>query len=142
MSDFKFTSRFSEAEKLDAEILIHEGIISDKNTTEIINDLENENLTYRNTNMLRDIRRAKSDYYISLDKEGDKSFNLLSGESKDKSNQWFENVFEPFRKEHGLDSDTAFRILKQERDTSHKLIKDAKLGQDYSDRYMKIFGDN
>ena len=91
--------------------------------------------------MLLDIRIAKSDYNISINTEGIKEFKPLIGESKNRSNQWFINVFEPFRKAHGLDSQTAFKIIRQERETSHKLIRDAKLGNDYQDRYIAIFNE-
>ena len=137
--DLTLSDKFTFDEKVNAEIIINETLVKNVSTTKIIKELRKKGLTYNRSNMLLDIRKAKSDYHIYNDKEGIKQFKPLKGESKDRSNLWFKSVFEPLRKEYGLDSETAFEIIQQERETSHKLIREAKIGSDYQDRYEAIF---
>jgi len=101
--------------------------IKEISTTQIVKNLEKENLTYRRQNMLEDIRRF------------DAVFRAKTNETREKANKWFENVYEKFRKEKGYTSEQMTEIWKKTVEQSYDTIEEAELGKELWELYEKEF---
>lgn len=126
------------------EKIIRKGIKQFKSTTEIRNELDEKGLNYRKQNVLYDIRKMKSEYNIKEKKlkSGDIKqirYKPITTSAQKKKENWFNNVFEPFRKKHGLDSKQASKIINQRRLTTKEIIEFSKITKSYMDYYKKVF---
>lgn len=144
MTYYKIPKDKTSQERQKIHRILKKGLVNNSTTTQIINELKKENLSYRKQDILFDIRLKKSSYNIGVIKRGkDKgkiTYNVVSSnKARLRKNKWFIEVFEKFRKENGLTTAEARRIITQEVRTGHRNLLEDKLGKKYWELYKDNF---
>lgn len=124
---YRLSKAFDQTQRMRAVDVLTRGVREGKTSTDIIGDLRAEGLTYRRTNMLRDVRRAKASAWA------------LTPENRDRALTWFDEVFEPFIVEKGLDPRTAWKEWNKVKDEAWELLEDLEMGLEWWDRYQSVF---
>lgn len=109
--------------------IIREGIKNENSAKIIRNELSENDLSYRYQDLLRDIRHQKALYHVT------------EKEKIDNVDNWFENVYERFRKENKLNSNQTTELWNHAKFQSATLIEDAELSSNFWDMYKEIFGE-
>lgn len=126
------------------EKIIRKGIKKSLSTSKIIQELKDNDLSFKRQDMLLEIRKYKAEYIPKRTKlkTGEIKTNFVLPENRKnltKKQKWFIEVFEPFRKENKLTSSQASLIIRQETVTTHKKANEIKLGKKYWEKYKKVF---
>lgn len=144
---YKIPSRFTKKEREKYDKILADGVTSEKSTTEIIKEAKKEGLSYRRTNMLHDIRRKESEYWRSREKDPetgewkDTTYHEIKGEGKQKSLNFFDNVFEKYRDEKNLNSKQATKLWEMTRSQTAETEAEAYAVAEFWDFYKSEFGD-
>jgi len=96
--------------------IFSQAVAEGKSSTWAISQLKTQGLTYKRINMLEDYRRAGS---IARVAEG-------NVEGLRKAHNYFENVFEPFRKKEGLTTAKAWERIHMWENQQELTVEEAK----------------
>lgn len=120
--------------------IIKDGMKNNLTTTQIIKNLKKENVSYKKTDMLYDIRFKKASFNIGVKDDGTVTYSTpRNRKSRKRKQDWFMNVFEKFRIENNLNTRQARKLIKQEMVTSHKNKMEESLGAKFYDIYKSVF---
>lgn len=125
---------------LDIEDIIRDGVENFKSAKSIQNDLKEKGLTYKYTEFLYDVRKIKSEYNVKEKDDTQSRYLPETQISRNRKAEWFNDVFEEWRKENGIDSQTARKIIKMQKTESYDTLVNKELGEEYWDLYKKVFG--
>jgi len=128
------------------ESIIRKGIKNGDSPTSINKTLKQNKVGYRNTNMLKDIRRIESEYNIKLKKnkrtkEVKKVFYIpKTKESRTRKANWYNDVFLTYMERNSLTPKQAKNQLKNEMAISLTLISELDDTNKYWVIYREVFG--
>lgn len=130
-------------DSIDIEEIIRNGVENFESAKSIQRTLKEKGLTYKYAEFLYDVRKIKSEYNVKekdIDNQVEKIRYLPeTEESRTRKADWFDSVFEEWRKENGLDSKTARKIIKMQKFDSFDTLTNKELGAEYWDYYRKVF---
>lgn len=129
MVDLILSDSFTKVEKSKAEEIIRYGVENELSSKAIRIDLQQEGLSYRKQSSLDDIRRVRV------------TNKALTGDSTQRAEIWYENVFEKFRKTHKLDHNQALEHWKKSVTQTAETVEQAELNAEFWDFYNEVFGD-
>lgn len=88
--------------------------------------MKNQGLGYRKTNVLHDIRRKEASYLAK------------SPEKRANAQRWFDNVYEKFRVDKGLNSRQASKLWEKSVTQSYDTIEEAEEGVEMWELYEAL----
>ena len=123
---YTFDARFDRYKATRIYKIISTGALAKVSATRITDTLKVKGLSYRRTQMLHDIRRARAVEFAKT------SATKLS------SGYFFDFVYEPFRKETGLKTLEINKILRDREAGIYEDEEELELIMDVEDRYIKL----
>lgn len=124
---YRLSKKLDGTQKDTVRRIFRESVKKGHNTTTILNRLSENGVTYRRTNMLRDIRLA------TASSQAHDTLNRL------KAVNWYENVFETFQEAHNLTPKKAAIQWNRIRDESYDTLEEAELGAEWQELYDSLF---
>jgi len=124
---FRLGGKFDSVQKIKAENILRDGALDGLSSTAIINKLRDQGLSYRRTNMLRDVRRSRA---VSFAKTPDNTVKAVT---------WYDEVFESFQETNDLTPRAATELWKKTIDQSWDTLEEAELGVQWQDLYDDLF---
>lgn len=100
--------------------------VKEISSEDLVRTLRAKGISYKYQNMLKDIRRK------------DSTARATTPEARKNSLNWFDNVFEPFRKKHDYNSKQASEMWDRSVKQSYETKEQAELGTDLSEVYELI----
>jgi len=127
---FVTSTKFSGNEKNKIHNIIKKGLSENQKPKDIIFTLKKKNLSYRKQNMLLDIRRHNSAIYVK------------TPTARDNAQSWFDNVFEPMRKQKKWNSKQATEFWNNARTQSYEGLTDMEISDTVAfwEMYKREFG--
>lgn len=137
---YKISKKYKGKDRTKIHNIIKSGMDKNLSSTDIIKNLKDNKLSYNDKNMRYDIRLKKASYNIGVTDEGKVTYSSPKNrQSRLRKQNWFNDVFEKFRKENKLSVKQARKLIKQEMVTSHKTNNEIELGQKFYDIYKSVF---
>lgn len=120
------SKKFTKNQKANIHRTIKRGLDSGKSAIEIKSDLRIKGLGYRDTNLYHDIRRKQASY-TRIKENGKITYKSMEPESRRKSQEWFDNVFEKFRKDKKISSKQASKIWQRAKTQSYEKLAESDI---------------
>jgi len=102
------------------------GLTKGETSQQIIKTLKDKGVSYRRENMLYDLRRKEASYHAK------------TPEKRANAKRWFDNVYEKFRKEKGLNSKQASKLWEKTVTQSFDTIEEAREGVEMWELYEAL----
>lgn len=125
---FFYESRFGGQDILRVETIMRQEMSAQAGGQALYERLRSQGLGYRKTVALDDYRR-----FQAVDRS-------LTPESRARAENWYDKVYEPFRKEHGYNAKQATEALNKIREGSIETEEEAIEAGGYAEKYESEFG--
>jgi hypothetical protein len=129
MSGYKIPKSKSSNERRKILRTITSELKKNKTASQISRKLMEKGISYRNTNMLHDIRRKEA------------SFQSKTLEARKKALKWFDNVYEPYRKRKDYSSKSMTKAWERTITQSYETDKQASEGNEIWDLMNEVSPD-